>query len=186
VDREAWFTRLYQMHYGAVLRYAARRADPDSARDVAAETFLVAWRRPSAVPAVPAAAEAWLYGVARRVLANGQRSRHRAEQLTVRLMDQFRPAEQSADVAAMVAERARVRQALDRLPERDQEVLRLIGWEDLGLAQAAAVMGCTRAAMAVRLHRARRRMMQALRDTDSEPSTVGVTRPAAPIVEEMK
>ena len=66
-----------------------------------------------------------------------------------------------------------MRQALERLPEADQEALRLIGWEELDLAGAAAAMGCSRSTMAVRLHRARRRMLRALRaieQLDSPPA----------------
>jgi RNA polymerase sigma-70 factor (ECF subfamily) len=166
VDHDAWFTGLYQAHYDAVFRYAARRADPEIARDIAAEAFLVVWRRPSAVPADPAAVEPWLYGVARRVLANSERSHRRSRQLAGRLLGESRPAYHAADIATAVTERVRVEQALRRLPERDQEVLRLIGWEELDLSQAAAAMGCSRSAMAVRLHRARRRMARALQVID--------------------
>jgi len=73
VDADQRFARLYRDHYAAVLRYARRRTDLDSARDVAAETFLVARRRLPDVPADPAQAQPWLYGVARRVLANSDR-----------------------------------------------------------------------------------------------------------------
>jgi RNA polymerase sigma-70 factor (ECF subfamily) len=45
------FQALYERHYGAVLRYAARRVGAEAAADVAAETFLTAWRRLDAVPA---------------------------------------------------------------------------------------------------------------------------------------
>jgi RNA polymerase sigma-70 factor (ECF subfamily) len=48
------------------------------------------------------------------------------------------------------------------LSELDQEALRLVGWEELDLAAAALAMGCSRATMAVRLHRARRRLERAL------------------------
>jgi RNA polymerase sigma factor (sigma-70 family) len=157
------FTALYRAHYAAVLRYACRRADPELARDVAAETFLVAWRRIASVPADPAQALPWLYGVARLVLANSDRSRRRCEHLTLRLVHAGQPgAGQAPDLADAVTERARLRQALERLPAADQEALRLVGWEELDLAGAAAAMGCTRSAMAVRLHRARRRLARAL------------------------
>ncbi|TKV56886.1 hypothetical protein FDO65_18780 [Nakamurella flava] len=39
------FRRLYAEHATAVHRFALRRAGPDTADDVLAETFLVAWRR---------------------------------------------------------------------------------------------------------------------------------------------
>lgn len=55
-----------------------------------------------------------------------------------------------------------LRCALAELNERDREVLLLISWEDLGPAQAAAALECSRATLAVRLHRARRRLAAAL------------------------
>jgi DNA-directed RNA polymerase specialized sigma24 family protein len=39
------FKAVYDQHYPAVLRYAARRVGAEAARDIAAETFLTAWRR---------------------------------------------------------------------------------------------------------------------------------------------
>jgi hypothetical protein len=52
-DDEKRFSSLFETHYVAVVRFAARRTDDESARDVAAETFLTAWRRMSAVPREP-------------------------------------------------------------------------------------------------------------------------------------
>ena len=155
------FSDLYEGHYDAVLRYALRRTDPETARDVAAETFLVAWRRLDAVPPDAGQVGPWLYGVARRVLANSERSRRRAENLTTRLAQESRNAS-VADAAGAIAEGARLRAALRMLSDADQEALRLIGWEELDLAAAAVAMGCSRATMAVRLHRARRRLERAL------------------------
>jgi RNA polymerase sigma factor (sigma-70 family) len=167
VDADQRFAALYEDHYAAILRYACRRTDPDSARDVAAETFLVAWRRLADVPADPANAQPWLYGVARRILANSDRSRRRSEHLAARLTQSGTSAHHTPDLADAVTERARLRQALQSLPELDQEVLRLVGWEELDLAAAAIAMGCSRSTMAVRLHRARRRMIRAVRAVES-------------------
>jgi len=161
VDSDERFNALYRAHYPAVLRYASRRADPDTARDVVADTFLIAWRKLKAIPADPEQVEPWLYGVARRVLANSDRSQRRTQRLTVRLSRQV-PDAQPGDPADAVTERQRLAQALGRLSEADQEALRLIGWEELDLAAAAIAMGCSRSAMAVRLHRARRRLEQVL------------------------
>jgi Sigma-70 region 2 len=44
------FKAMYDEHYPAVLRYAARRVGAEAARDIAAETFLTAWRRLDRVP----------------------------------------------------------------------------------------------------------------------------------------
>lgn len=170
LDRAAQFSALYQRHCDAVLRYALRRTDPETARDVTAETFLVAWRRLDVVPPEDTDARPWLYGVARRVLANAERSRRRTENLTARLHQEHRTAS-AADAAVVVAETSRLAAALATLTETDQEVLRLVGWEELDLASAAVAMGCSRGAMAVRLHRARRRLERALEVVaDNEPA----------------
>lgn len=179
MDRGERFSELYRAHYPAILRYALRRTDPETARDVVAETFLVAWRRLDAgVPADPGQVEPWLYGVARLVAANAERSRHRVQRVTARLgqesrLDQENRLDQVPDTARAVTERARLAQALVGLTAADQEVLRLVGWEELDLAGAALAMGCSRSTMAVRLHRARRRLERALRAVDHEPSGPG-------------
>jgi DNA-directed RNA polymerase specialized sigma24 family protein len=69
-DRRRRFEQMYEANYGPVLGYVVRRTGrPDDAADVIAETFLTAWRRLADVPAGEAA-RPWLFGVARRVLAN--------------------------------------------------------------------------------------------------------------------
>jgi RNA polymerase sigma-70 factor (ECF subfamily) len=159
-------TALWREHHAAVLRYASRRTDAEAAQDVVSDTFLVAWRRLPEVPDDPAQARPWLYAVARRVLANSDRSRRRTQRLSTQLSRAGVDAEGVPDPAEGVTERALVRQALGLLAERDAEALRLVCWEDLDLAGAALAMGCSRTAMAVRLHRARRRMATALRLAD--------------------
>jgi RNA polymerase sigma-70 factor, ECF subfamily len=72
-DPEA-FRALYRAHYGTVCRYLAARAHRSAVEDVAAETFLVAWRRQAELPPhiVP-----WLLNTAAKCLANARRSRLR-------------------------------------------------------------------------------------------------------------
>ncbi len=122
MDRAERFSDLYQRQYDAVLRYALRRTDAETARDVVAETFLVAWRQFDVVPVESGMAGPWLYGVARRVLANTERSRRRAERLTTRLGQERRHAS-VPDQAGSIAEIARIRAALATLSEPDQEAL---------------------------------------------------------------
>jgi RNA polymerase sigma factor (sigma-70 family) len=172
------FSELYRTQYDAVLRYAWRRTDPETARDVVAETFLVAWRRLDAIPPDAGQERPWLYGVARRVLANAERSRRRAERVAGKLGQQRRD-DYAPDAAAVVAERATLEQALASLTASDQEALRLVGWEELDLAEAALAMGCSRSAMAVRLHRARRRLERALAAGHAPEETPAI-RPVTP------
>jgi RNA polymerase sigma factor (sigma-70 family) len=178
MDRAEQFSDLYRGHYAAVLRYALRRTDPETARDVAAETFLIAWRRLDVVPTDRDRVTPWLYGVARRLVANSARSRRRAENLTARLQHESRDA-RVTDSAGAIAETSRLRAALATLSDTDQEALRLIGWEELDLAAAAVVMGCSRGTMAVRLHRARRRLERALGMAFDLPGPPASLPPAA-------
>ena len=162
MDREGrTFEALYRAHYNQVYAYACRRVDRDSARDVAAETFLVALRRPTEVPAADPLP--WLLAVARKVIGNQLRARSRADR-RLQALRSVRDGQVSADHAERVAQTAHVRDALARLSERDQEALRLVAWEGLTLARAAAAAECTTGAMAVRLHRARRRLAALLAD----------------------
>lgn len=176
-DFEEQFNELYRTHRAAVLRYASRRSNPDTARDVVADTFLVAWRRHSAIPDDPEQVEPWLYGVARRVLANAERSAHRSRRLAIRLQQVSREG-QVPDPAMAIGERERLIQALHRLPARDREALRLVGWEELDLAGAALAMGCSPSVMAARIYRARRKLENALAAADRDPWRPSTAEPA--------
>jgi RNA polymerase sigma-70 factor (ECF subfamily) len=165
----AAFQALYDEHRDAVWRYAARRvADLDAADDVTTEVFVVAWRRREVVPAD---ALPWLYGVARKVVANHRRAADRRRSLQERLEQAAAPAVTAADdpVEAMGGREAVVA-ALERLTESDRELLMLVAWEGLDADRLAAALGCRRGTAAVRLHRARKRLRAAL-DLDPDPSS---------------
>lgn len=164
-ERKKTFEAMYRTHYYEVLGYARRRAPEDVARDVAADTFLVAWQRLDVIPDEPIA---WLIGVARKTLANQRRSARRRVSLQARLENERQVAETRESVSDG-PEETPVVIAFRRLPEKDQELLRLIAWEELDRGQAAAVLGCSRVALRIRLHRARSRLRSELqRLEDSE------------------
>lgn len=165
------FEALFRQNADTVLAYAARRSDLDTAQEVVAETFAVAWRR---LDVVPDPALPWLLGVARKVLANERRSRSRAEALTLRLGRES--VASSDDPADVVDARLSAQAALDRLLPAEREVLELLAWEGLSPAQAADALGCSRAAIAVRMHRARRRFHQLL-DAPIEAQTLSSGSP---------
>lgn len=150
----AYFESLYREHYAAIMRYAARRTDEESARDVTAETFLVAWRRLDAIPRLNALP--WLYATAHNVLRQELRGRSRRSRLDEQLRAQ--PVDVGADIADTIADRLRARQLLDTLPPKEREAIQLVEWEQLEIRAAAQVVGCTAATFRVRLHRARRRL----------------------------
>lgn len=159
--REGRFTLLYDAHSSAVRAYAWRRG-PDTADDVVAETFTIAWQRLDDVPADPLP---WLLGVARNVrfnLLRGERRRHEREGRWA--SDGVVPS-----FAGGVEARAALRAALQRLSGRDREILLLAAWERLDGRALAAVLGCSKAAAAVRLHRARKRLAAAMAETEAQP-----------------
>jgi RNA polymerase sigma-70 factor (ECF subfamily) len=168
-DRER-FEELYRANFRAVLRFAAARIDPERAKDVAAETFLVAWRRLDDVPAEP---RAWLLGVARKVIAGQFRSQTRRDALATRLGGAAH--ERAHDPATALADRDEALAAFAALGERDREVLRLVAWDGLNTDEAAEVLGVTRLAFTVRLHRARKRLDRAL-EFDSHAAAPQKTR----------
>ncbi|HEX3511040.1 MAG TPA: sigma-70 family RNA polymerase sigma factor [Solirubrobacteraceae bacterium] len=163
------FEGLYEQHAGAVKGYAMRRADPARAEDVVAEVFLVAWRRLDELPAEP---RPWLFGVARRVLANERRRAARQGAAIDRLSPSAEPAE-----GPLVGDQA-LGEALANLSDTDREALLLIAWEGLKHRDAARVLGIREATFTVRLHRAKRRLARALESR--APATASTTRLETP------
>jgi RNA polymerase sigma factor (sigma-70 family) len=154
------FEDVYSANCGPVLAYVLRRVRScDDAADVLAETFLVAWRRLDELPPGDAA-RPWLYGVARRVLANQRRGERRRSALTERLRTELTTLGLAAQPgwSQTTGELAEVAQAFRRLPEPDQELLALVGWEGLNANQIAAALGCSSNAARIRVHRARRKL----------------------------
>jgi RNA polymerase sigma factor (sigma-70 family) len=161
---EEHFRCVYAGNFEAVLAYATRRvAQPADAGDVVSETFLVAWRRHREIPPGDEA-RLWLYGVARRVLANHHRGDARRERLRERLLA-FAVFSPAIDLPSRLA----VREALATLPEPDRELLMLTAWEGLEPREAASVLRISPAAARTRLSRARTRLRNLLGDAPGPP-----------------
>ena len=154
-ERTERYRRLFDACYQPLLAYARRRANAADADDLVADVLTVAWRRLDDIPVgyeLP-----WLYGVARRSLANQRRASGRRLRLLDRVRsDVIAPSPHDSDGDDEVAE------ALDRLNDADREILRLAAWEDLRASEIAVVLGCSENAAALRLSRARRRFRDAL------------------------
>ncbi len=163
------FKAIFTVAYPDVLRFAQRRTATQRAEDVAAETFLTAWRRVVDLPRDLDDARAWLFGIARNVLLNDHRGRRRADDLAVRLADAAQVAADVESVADAVATRLAVADAWRLLTPADQEVLGLAVFEQLTSAQAAVVLGTTPGAYRVRLSRARAELRRHL---DGAPATI--------------
>ncbi|MFQ1001294.1 RNA polymerase sigma factor [Modestobacter sp. SSW1-42] len=162
------FAEVYRTVGTAVLGYVLRRcATREDALDVVAETFATAWRRRGDLPADPAEARPWLFGIARHCLANSLRSAGRTGRLGTRLAASFVP--DTVPDPAVVHEQSvatqRMRDALAQLSPEDRELVTLIAWEGLTPAGAAAALGLTTGAARTRLYRARTRLRTVLATT---------------------
>ncbi|GLW09470.1 hypothetical protein Misp01_45990 [Microtetraspora sp. NBRC 13810] len=172
-DDRSRFEAVYRRTYEQILGYAVRRcASPEDAADIVAETYVIAWRRMAELPPGEAG-RLWLYGVARRVLANHRRGERRRATRHAELT-----AETEHLYAAAPAHRGEhdgVREAMDLLSDDDRELLALSVWEELDPGEIAEVLGCSRNAARIRLHRARKRFARALERT--RPSARFEARP---------
>ncbi|GII77390.1 DNA-directed RNA polymerase sigma-70 factor [Sphaerisporangium rufum] len=168
-DPRQRFEEMYRANYADLLAYVRRRTgSPDDAVDVISETFTTAWRRIDEVPG-DGQARLWLYGVARRALANHHRGEARRGALAVRLREELTAWDESRSPEDSGA----IREAFRRLGPDDREVLALRSWEGLETAEIATVLGCSRGAVRLRLHRARKRLARELAVADLDVGRYG-------------
>jgi RNA polymerase sigma factor (sigma-70 family) len=170
---------MYHEHSGRVFGYALRRTSCEEAKDLTSETFRVAWERLDVISEDPLP---YLYGIARRLLANQKRGGRRRAALIEKLRSEASaedPLSHEGTEEWLELERGSagspdrpadpsIRIAVSRLSAADQEVLALTYWEGLSSVATARVLGCTRAAVLVRLHRARRRLADELSRAEFE------------------
>lgn len=152
---ELAFTSLYEAVYPDLVRFVQRRAHPDHAEDVAAEAFLVVWRRFDDLPRRDDDARAWIFGIARNILLNKQRGDQRRHALAVRLTDLtcVPVADPGMDLAVSRTDLAAAWRLLSAV---HQEALGLAVFEEFTAPQAGAVIGISPVAFRLRLSRARR------------------------------
>lgn len=152
VTNDERVARLVKDHAGALLDYFVRRVpDREDAADLLGETLVVVWRKARSVPSDAVEARMWMFGIARRVLSQGWRSRARRHALTNKLarhLAELAPVEEqdhSADVRA----------AVTKLQAVDQEIIRLVYWDGFTLVEAARHLGMNAATVRSRHARAR-------------------------------
>ncbi|NND02323.1 MAG: RNA polymerase sigma factor [Acidimicrobiia bacterium] len=176
-ERRARFEELFVANFRPLLGYAARRmTDATSAADVVSNVFLVAWRRLDDVPPGDEA-RLWLYGTARRILANHHRSERRRSALVLKLGAHVTTHAQteSTELAVDLIE------ALEKLDADDAELLRLTAWEGLTPSQLAQMWGIPATTVRTRLHRARRRLRRELSGNAGPDPDMRQTTGASPL-----
>lgn len=151
------FLAIYEAFNPRVLGYVRRRISSDrAAEEITADVFRIAWQKSATIPDPSIG---WLLNVARNLIGNEYRSRERETQLQERLRDSVRLTSQ---VSGDDGTRAAIAAALERVRDKDREILLLTYWEELTLAEIAQVLSCKEPTARVRLHRARKSFEKAL------------------------
>ena len=152
-----------------LLAYFERRVVPrQDAADLLGELMVQAWRNASLAPLDEEQRRMWLYGVARNVLANHTRSIRRRSVLIERIRGHLAAAGDCPDEA----EGSAIRDLVARLPESQRELVALVHWEGLTIAQAAEVLGLN-ASTARSRYSAAREALRAAIDHTEVPSPTG-------------
>jgi RNA polymerase sigma factor (sigma-70 family) len=157
------FEAFYREHVEGVEGFVARRvADRGRAADLTAEIFIAAIESVGHYRPSRGTPRAWLYGIARTVVAGDARrldaERRREERWRGSdLLDGDDAARIDARIDAAARSRA-LYAAMDRLPEGERAVLELVALDDLSVAEAADAAGVRPATARVRLFRARRKL----------------------------
>jgi RNA polymerase sigma-70 factor (ECF subfamily) len=172
------FAVLFDRHAPYIHRYLARRAGPQVAGDLVAETFLAAFAQRFRYDLGHPDARPWLYGIATILI--GQHRRNEARQYRIMQAVAAEPAvpchaeQVAADVTAQ-AMRALLGAALDGLAAGDRDVLLLIAWEQLTYQEVSQALAIPVGTVRSRLHRARAKVRQVLAGTDAAATYEEIT-----------
>ncbi|MFC1438574.1 RNA polymerase sigma factor [Streptacidiphilus sp. N1-10] len=165
------FAEFYRQNFDTILGFVTRRTDSvHLAADLTADIFLTALEQADSYDARRGAPAAWLYGIARNVLAAHFRGSAREQQAVSRIAGRRMLVEQ--DIAAIEAriDAARTaRQLAGRhaaLSESLRAVLDLVAVDGLSTREAAQVLGISTATARMRLHRARKALRSATPPAD--------------------
>lgn len=163
------FAAIFHRHWDEIYRYITRRLGAAAAEDVAAETFVVAFRNRRRYDLGRPDARPWLYGIATNLIRQYRRVERRHHQLLARADAEWvsEPFEKSSD-ERMTAQRLapRIASALERLSPAERDLLLLIAWADLTYEEAAHALDVPLGTVGSRLHRVRKKFRRAFGDID--------------------
>jgi RNA polymerase sigma factor (sigma-70 family) len=165
------FAEIYDRHFGGVYQYVAGRLGRDVADDLAAETFLVAFRKRHRFDPDRGSVRPWLFGIATTLVGQHRREETRRYRALARASRQVLDLEEAYDdrVADAVSAKRLSRQlaaALADLRHGDRDVLLLGAIGELSHQEIALALGIPYGTVGSRLSRARRELRRALGESD--------------------
>jgi RNA polymerase sigma-70 factor (ECF subfamily) len=168
-DAPERFGSIFDTYFAEIHAYVARRIGPEYAADLAAETFLAAFRKRDRYDPARASVRTWLYGFATNLVGKQRRSELRALRALGRVAPEPAaegPEERAAGRIAAAGLRGRLAEALAGLPARDRDVVLLIALAELSHEEVAAALDVPYGTVGSRLNRARRKLREALGGTN--------------------
>jgi RNA polymerase sigma factor (sigma-70 family) len=161
------FAAIYDRYFGEIYRYVAGRLGRNVADDLAAETFLVAFRKRDRFDPALGRVRPWLYGIATILVGQHRREETRRYRALARAGPRVLGSVESHDdrvADAVTAERLgrRLAAALADLGHGDRDVLLLVAISELSHREVAIALDIPFGTVGSRLNRARRALRGAL------------------------
>jgi RNA polymerase sigma-70 factor (ECF subfamily) len=164
---EQEFTELYNRLHPALFRYAkAQLHTVEHAQDVVAETFRIAWEKRHALTAEARSAAAYVMGICKKVVLRAHEERQRHPEDAYEDSRLHRLVTPGGDIAESVVDAHRGQTIHEQLSQSDQLLVSLMTTPHLEATQIAEILGLTRNAYAVRVHRVRQRIEELSRQYD--------------------
>lgn len=163
------FTEIFHRYFAEIHRYVARRLGADAADDIAAETFLIAFRKRERFDPARGAVRPWLYGMATNLVGSHRRAEARYFAALARTPVAGAVEDHGERVAEQViasSHRPALGAALASLPATDRDVLLLVALADFGYREVAQALSIPEGTVAPRLNRARRKLRESLAEIE--------------------
>lgn len=159
---EVWFSQTVETYLHALYSFIHRRSqglDPalSSAEDILADTWAIAWQKREQAPEDEGLVAAWLYQIARHLLANHirrtQTLRKHSATLDPDLVSRF-------NAEGLVIADDELKRIFNLLTDGEKEVMALTLWEGLEPRHIAHVTSSTANAVSLKLHKARKKISE--------------------------
>lgn len=164
---------LLARHFGSIRRFFANKVDAQTVEELVQRTFTGCIEGATRFRG-DASFRAYLFGIARKTLYKHLRTHIRDAEYVDHDVGVSSVRALGQSPTSVVAEQERgvyLLEALQRLPLAQQTLLELHYWEHLGPAAIAEVLEIETGNVRVRLHRARRRLLEEMVTQDGQPPT---------------
>lgn len=160
-----FFAAVYERHIRDIHRYLSGRSDAQTAEDLAAETFCVAFAHRDRFDPQRGDLRPWLFGIATKLIARRRRKEARHYRALARTQPEAgAESPESRVVAALAAERVRPQliRALAGLSRGERDVVLLVALAELSYDEVAEALTISPGTVGSRLSRARRKLHNAI------------------------